>query len=282
MGLAGRGVEFAAVGAGAADQGGTWRKSNRNVSWKRRRAGRRIARPPAAGSGSPRPAGRRCWARRWRWSRPPAGGDTASRSAENAPVVLISIDTLRADHLPAYGYTKIRTPFIDAFAEDSWLFENAYTPCPMTLPAHTTMLTGELPPEHGVRNNVGFVFDGRAHPSLPLLLKAHGYATGAAVSSYVLRSETGLGPLFDYYEDSIDAAPGDGAGALPPHRRQDRGFREGVDRKTRRGAVLLLLPHLRAAPAVRPPRAVPEPVRQRPTTARSPRPTRSSARSSRT
>ncbi len=107
--------------------------------------------------------------------------------AENAPVVLISIDTLRADHLPAYGYTKIRTPFIDAFARDSWLFENAYTPCPMTLPAHTTMLTGELPPEHGVRNNVGFVFDGRAHPSLPLLLKAHGYATGAAVSSYVLR-----------------------------------------------------------------------------------------------
>ncbi|TAM56716.1 MAG: tetratricopeptide repeat protein [Acidobacteria bacterium] len=128
--------------------------------------------------------------------------------SHDAPVILISIDTLRADHLPAYGYTKIRTPFIDAFAKDSWLFENAYTPCPMTLPAHTTMLTGELPPEHGVRNNVGFVFDGRAHPSLPLLLKAQGYATGAAVSSYVLRSDTGLGPLFDYYEDSTEAAPG--------------------------------------------------------------------------
>jgi arylsulfatase A-like enzyme/Flp pilus assembly protein TadD len=132
-------------------------------------------------------------------------------SFPNAPVVLISIDTLRADRLPAYGYTKVRTPLLDRFRQDAWLFENAYTPCPLTLPAHTTMLTGLLPGEHGVRNNAGFVFDGRAHASLPLILKEHGYATGAAVSSYVLHYQTGLGALFDSYEDSVDMSPGVGS-----------------------------------------------------------------------
>ena len=126
----------------------------------------------------------------------------------NAPVILISIDTLRADHLPAYGYTKVRTPNLDRLQAQTWFFEHAYTPCPMTLPAHTTMLTGQLPPEHGARNNAGFVFDGKSHPNLPALLKQHGYAAGAAVSSYVLRFETGLGDLFDYYEDSVETAPG--------------------------------------------------------------------------
>jgi arylsulfatase A-like enzyme/Flp pilus assembly protein TadD len=126
----------------------------------------------------------------------------------NAPVILISIDTLRADRLPAYGYTKVKTPFLDRFQQEAWFFENPYTPCPMTLPAHTTMLTGTLPPEHGVRNNVGFTFNGQAHVNLPQFLKGHGYATGAAVSTYVLRYETGLGALFDYYEDSVDMMPG--------------------------------------------------------------------------
>jgi arylsulfatase A-like enzyme/Flp pilus assembly protein TadD len=126
----------------------------------------------------------------------------------DAPVILISIDTLRADRLPLYGYTGVETPSLDRFAKDAWFFENAYSPCPMTLPAHTTMLTGLLPPEHGVRNNIGFTFDGGAHASLPRLLGQRGYATGAAVSSYVLRSETGLGALFDFYEDSFSTIPG--------------------------------------------------------------------------
>jgi len=126
----------------------------------------------------------------------------------NAPVVLISIDTLRADRLPAYGYQHVQTPYLDRFRQEAWLFENLYSPCPMTLPGHATMLSGLLPPENGVRNNVGFSFDGQTHPSIPALLRQHGYATGAAVSSYVLRSETGLGALFDYYEDSTDPTPG--------------------------------------------------------------------------
>ncbi len=127
---------------------------------------------------------------------------------KNAPVLLISIDTLRSDRLPAYGYKKVRTPHLDRFAADAWLFEKAFAPTPMTLPSHTSMLTGMLPPEHGVRNNSGFVFHGEAHTSLPRLLKEQGYATGAAVSTYVLRRETGLGPLFDFYEDSVSVTPG--------------------------------------------------------------------------
>ncbi len=128
----------------------------------------------------------------------------------NAPVVLISIDTLRSDRLPAYGYRGVATPHLDRVRSDAILFESAWSPCPMTLPSHVTMLTGLLPPEHGVRNNVGFAFDGRAHPHLPGLLKARGYATGAAVSSYVLRGETGLAALFDAYEDSLDPRTGGG------------------------------------------------------------------------
>lgn len=101
------------------------------------------------------------------------------------------------------------TPAIDAFARDALVFENAYAHCPMTLPSHVSMLTGLLPVEHGVRNNLGFRFDASRHPSVPVLLKETGYATGAAVSSYVLRGDTGLREAFDFYEDS--ASPSEGA-----------------------------------------------------------------------
>ena len=126
----------------------------------------------------------------------------------NAPVVLVSIDTLRSDHLPAYGYRGVETPHLDRFRREAILFSHAYSPCPMTLPSHLTMLTGLPPPEHGVRNNIGFTFRSAEHASLPTLLKREGYATGAAVSSYVLRGETGLAAAFDWYEDSIDPRPG--------------------------------------------------------------------------
>jgi len=129
-------------------------------------------------------------------------------AASNAPIILISIDTLRADHLPAYGYRAVDTPHLDAFRRDAILFRNAYSHCPMTLPSHLSMLTGLLPSEHGVRDNAGFHFDGAQHESLPHLLHDRGYATGAAVSSFVLRGETGLGPLFDAYDDATNARAG--------------------------------------------------------------------------
>jgi hypothetical protein len=77
-----------------------------------------------------------------------------------APVILISVDTLRADHLPAYGYRQIETPNIDGLRRDSVLFERVYSHCPMTLPSHASMFTASLPTEHDVRNNSGYRFPG--------------------------------------------------------------------------------------------------------------------------
>ena len=122
-----------------------------------------------------------------------------------APVVLVSIDTLRADHLPAYGYAGVQTPHLDRFRKDAILFENAYTHVPLTLPAHLSILTGLLPFEHGVRDNLGYHFDAKSHPTLPGLLKGKGYATGGAVSAYVLRGDTGIADGFDFYDDKMVA-----------------------------------------------------------------------------
>src|SRR5581483_2658784 len=122
----------------------------------------------------------------------------------NAPVILISIDTLRADHLAAYGAKLVDTPAIDRLASDGIVFENAYAHVPLTLPSHVTILTGRLPYQTGVRSNIGYKL-GRDTPlTLPRLLSADGYATGGAVSAYVLRGDTGIGPLFDFYDDSME------------------------------------------------------------------------------
>ncbi len=119
---------------------------------------------------------------------------------------MISVDTLRADHLPVYGYRGVRTPAIDAIARDSTVFENAYSNVPLTLPSHAALLTGLLPFENGVRDNIGF----RLAPerqTLATLLRSAGYATGAAVSSYVLRADRGLAAGFDSYDDSLPDNP---------------------------------------------------------------------------
>jgi len=120
-----------------------------------------------------------------------------------APVVLVSIDTLRADRLGCYGYAKGRTPNLDALAREGVVFDSAWSHCPMTLPAHASLFTGLLPPRHGVRDNVGFTLDG-SHRTLAARFKAAGLATGAAVSAYVLRRATGIAQGFDTYEDALD------------------------------------------------------------------------------
>jgi arylsulfatase A-like enzyme/Tfp pilus assembly protein PilF len=133
-----------------------------------------------------------------------------------APVILISVDTLRADRLPAYGYHKVETPNIDGLRGDSVLFERVYSHCPMTLPSHASMFTGSLPTENGVRNNIGYRFEGAKFKTLAEELRERGYAAGAAVSSYVLRSDTGIDDGFEFYEDSIAVAT---AGATSEHQR---------------------------------------------------------------
>jgi choline-sulfatase len=135
-------------------------------------------------------------------------------SEPKAPVILISIDTLRADHLPAYGYKDGATPAIDALRKDGILFENAYAHVPLTLPSHVSILTGQLPPDNGVRNNIGFPFDSSKHPTIPSLLEQDGYETGAAVSAYVLRGNTGLANAFDFYDDKIDVHQNEAIGRL--------------------------------------------------------------------
>jgi arylsulfatase A-like enzyme len=113
-----------------------------------------------------------------------ACGSDASRGPGHfarAPVILITVDTLRADHLPAYGYRQVETPNIDGLRRDSVLFERVYSHCPMTLPSHASMFTGSLPPENGVRNNIGYRFDGARFKTLAEELRDRGYATGAAV-----------------------------------------------------------------------------------------------------
>ncbi len=124
------------------------------------------------------------------------------RASRRPPVVLISIDTLRADHLPAYGYDKVSTPAIDSLRRDSILYSEAYSHVPLTLPSHVTLLTGLLPPKNGVRDNLGYVLS-PAHPTLATLLKKNGYATGAAVSAVVLMSATGISQGFDEFDDHM-------------------------------------------------------------------------------
>jgi len=109
-----------------------------------------------------------------------------------ASVVLISIDTLRSDRLPAYGYSRIDTPVLSDFAGEALLFERAYSHCPLTLPSHATLFTGLLPPQHGVRDNKGFRLEDD-YATLAEILGEAGYATAGFVSSAVLRASTGVG-----------------------------------------------------------------------------------------
>jgi choline-sulfatase len=134
------------------------------------------------------------------------GGDDdapAVRVPDGTPVVVISVDTLRSDRLPMYGYGGVETPALDALRADSILFEHAYAHVPLTLPSHLSMFTGKLPPGHGVRDNLGYEIDTAAHPWLPRILQESGYATGGAVSAFVLRRSTGMGDGFDFYEDRV-------------------------------------------------------------------------------
>jgi choline-sulfatase len=128
------------------------------------------------------------------------------------PLILISIDTLRSDHLPAYGYTKIATPALERLRRDGILFENAYANAPLTFPSHSSMLTGLLPNAHGVRDNLGYKLASERLPYLPRILREQGYATGAAVSAQSLNGSLGLADGFDLYDDDVESEGARGVG----------------------------------------------------------------------
>jgi arylsulfatase A-like enzyme/Flp pilus assembly protein TadD len=127
----------------------------------------------------------------WRYAR--------ASAPVSGPIILLTVDSLRADRLPAYGYRGVRTPAIDALAADGVVFERAYAHVPQTLPAHASILTGRLPFETGVRDNIGFTV-GRNERLLAEMLADRGYATAGVVSSYVLREDTGIAQGFAFYD----------------------------------------------------------------------------------
>lgn len=132
-------------------------------------------------------------------------------------VILITLDTTRADHIGCYGYQRARTPAMNALANDGVLFERAYAPVPVTLPSHASMLTGLYPPEHGLHLN-GRGRLGDTIPVLAEILRSAHYETGAFIASFVLNSKFGLDRGFQHYDDQFAEA---GASEDPVHQRRD-------------------------------------------------------------
>jgi arylsulfatase A-like enzyme/Tfp pilus assembly protein PilF len=139
------------------------------------------------------------------------GGSEQPQSLAGYNVVLITIDTIRADRIGAYGSKQAVTPNLDALAGEGVRFENAESEVPLTLPSHSTILSGMHPHRHGVRNNgVGAFPDDK--PTLATLLSSAGYRTAAFVGAFVLDHRFGLGRGFDVYDDEIERDPDAPAG----------------------------------------------------------------------
>jgi arylsulfatase A-like enzyme/Flp pilus assembly protein TadD len=152
-----------------------------------------------------------------------------SRSSSGATridhVLLISIDTCRADHLSCYGYPRPTTPCVDAIAAEGVRFADAISPAPMTLPAHASLLTGTIPLFHGVHDNLSY----RLRPSsvtLAEVLRDHGFHTSAVVGSFVLDSKFGLAQGFGTYDDKVEPQ---GAPGTLPERKADEVTRLAID-----------------------------------------------------
>lgn len=143
---------------------------------------------------------------------PRSGNPTVSKGKSAPPgafqskdknVFLITIDTMRADHLGCYGYSKIETPNLDRMAREGVQFRNAMCQVPLTLPSHASILTGTYPLSHGIRDNAGFFLD-ESFTTLAEVLQPSGFKTGAAVSAFVLDSKWGLNQGFEFYDDQMD------------------------------------------------------------------------------
>jgi len=126
-------------------------------------------------------------------------------AAPATPVILITIDTLRADRLGCYGNASIRTPNLDRLARDGARFAQAIVDCPITLPSHCSILTGTYPVYHGVRDNSGYRLP-QQQITLAEVFKKQGYRTGAFLGAAVLDSVTGLDQGFDVYADDFQSA----------------------------------------------------------------------------
>ncbi len=140
-------------------------------------------------------------------------------------LLLITLDTVRADHLGCYGYEHPTTPHLDALAQEALLFETCQASVPVTLPSHCTIITGMEPFEHGVRNNGTFVLSDEI-TTLAEVMHAQGYATGAVMASIVLAQRFGTAQGFDHFDDDFT---GPGAGHPLPERVAGEVTRRGLE-----------------------------------------------------
>jgi len=137
---------------------------------------------------------------------PGASATTTDAAAVPPPLILITIDTLRADHLGCYGYPRNTSPHIDAFAAEALLFENAYAPMPTTLPSHVSLLTSSLPARHGVLSNFRYLqipmvtSDDSELRSVAQWLGEAGYQTAAFTSASPLSRGTGIDAGFAHFD----------------------------------------------------------------------------------
>src|SRR5258708_1201635 len=143
-------------------------------------------------------------------------------------IVLVTIDTLRADRLGCYGYRPIETPNLDRLAQPGALFENPVAQAPLTAPSHASMMTGLYPTRHKVRDTGGFILS-PSYPTIATILQREGWDTAAFVGAAVLKRRFGLNQGFAVYDDEMPAAdPSQPAGEAAQRRAADV-----VDRATR-------------------------------------------------
>src|SRR5687768_3268795 len=133
--------------------------------------------------------------------------------AHQGPIVLISVDGVPAAALPAYGAQRTDTPAIDTLAADAVVFDRAYAHSPQILPAHASILSGQLPLEHGVRSDAGFALD-RSVSTLAEMLRSRGFSTGGAVSSFLLRPASGVAQGFTFFDSELPPSQPDVSPAL--------------------------------------------------------------------
>jgi len=139
---------------------------------------------------------------------PPLGPDEiealgVAGLAEGYNLLLVTLDTVRADRLGSYGYRKARTPTLDGLSRTGIQFSDVVAPAPITLPSHATIMTGLRVPVHGVRNN-GTYRLGPEHVTLAERLRDAGYETAAFIGSFVLDGRYGLDQGFDHYDDDVN------------------------------------------------------------------------------
>ena len=181
------------------------------------RASERAGRAPGAG---PATAGAKAWGLLALGVLSVLGGAAGCRNEKRDAgpfnLLFVTIDTVRADRIGAYGYAKAETPNLDRLAREGVRFDQAVSTVPLTLPSHATMLSGLLPPRHGLRGNGGGRFPAD-RATLATLLSGAGYRAAAFLGAFVLDRRFGLNRGFELYDDEIERDP-DAPGGLEAER----------------------------------------------------------------